>query len=91
MDFIHVFFFRDLQFDLVCDKALYGTVSSSLVFLGSLMGSAAFSIFSDKFGRRIVIYVSGFLVALFGLLSAFPNVYWLYAIFRFIVGFGLGK
>lgn len=79
------------QFDLVCDKAIYGTVSSSLLFLGSLMGNAIISTLSDKFGRRIIIFTSGFVVALFSLLSAFPNSYWLFTLFRFVVGFSLGK
>nr|XP_058941384.1 organic cation transporter protein-like [Pocillopora verrucosa] len=78
------------QFDLVCDKAIYGTVSSSLLFLGSLMGNAILSTLSDKFGRRIIIFTSGFVVALFSLLSAFPNSYWLFTLFRFVVGFSLG-
>ena len=79
------------QFDLVCDKSIYGTVSSSLLFLGSLMGNAIISTLSDKFGRRIIIFTSGFVVALFSLLSAFPNSYWLFTLFRFVVGFSLGK
>ena len=41
----------------------------------------------DKFGRKKMVYMFGFLLALFSLLSAFPNVYWLFALFRFIVGF----
>ena len=45
----------------------------------------------DKFGRKRMVYIFGFLVALFSLLSAFPNVYGLFAFFRFIVGFCLGR
>ncbi|XP_058952863.1 organic cation transporter protein [Pocillopora verrucosa] len=78
------------QFDLVCDKAIYGTVSSSLLFLGSLTGAAAVSTLSDKFGRRIITFTTGFLISLFSLLSAFSNSYWLFTLFRFIVGFNLG-
>lgn len=79
------------QFDLVCDKAIYGTVSSSLLFLGSLTGAAAVSTLSDKFGRRIITFTTGFLISLFSLLSAFSNSYWLFTLFRFIIGFNLGK
>ena len=79
-----------LQFDLVCGKALYGTISSSLVYIGSIIGSFVFSILSDKLGRKNIIFVAGFLVSLFSLLSALPNVYWLYTLFRFVVGFGFG-
>lgn len=45
----------------------------------------------DKFGRKKMVYLFGFLAALFSLLSAFPNVYGLFAFFRFIVGFCLGR
>ncbi|RMX48945.1 hypothetical protein pdam_00008289 [Pocillopora damicornis] len=78
------------QFDLVCDKAIYGTVSSSLLFLGSLTGAATVSTLSDKFGRRIITFTTGFLISLFSLLSAFSNSYWLFTLFRFIIGFNLG-
>lgn len=79
-----------LQFDLVCDKAIYGTVSSSLIFVGWLLGAMVVGTLADKFGRKIMVYIFGFFVALFSLLSAFPNVYWLFALFRFIVGFSIG-
>ncbi|KAL9979756.1 hypothetical protein ACROYT_G017465 [Oculina patagonica] len=78
------------QFDLVCDKAIYGTVSSSLIFVGWLLGAMVVGTLADKFGRKIMVYIFGFFVALFSLLSAFPNAYWLFALFRFIVGFSIG-
>ncbi|XP_078363730.1 uncharacterized protein LOC144647931 [Oculina patagonica] len=78
------------EFDLVCDKELYGTISSSLVFLGSLIGSILISTLSDKLGRKTIIFGAGCIVSLFGLLSAFPNGIWLFTVFRFVVGFGFG-
>ncbi|KAJ7372895.1 hypothetical protein OS493_016824 [Desmophyllum pertusum] len=78
------------QFDLVCDKAIYGTVSSSLLFFGGIVSALLIGSLADKFGRKIMVFVLGFVVALFSLLSAFPNVYWLFALFRFVIGFGLG-
>ncbi|XP_078368747.1 organic cation transporter protein-like isoform X2 [Oculina patagonica] len=78
------------EFDLVCDKELYGTISSSLVYLGSLIGSIIISSLSDKLGRKTIIFGAGCAVSLFSLLTAFPKVYWLFAVFRFLVGFGFG-
>ncbi|KAL9978274.1 hypothetical protein ACROYT_G015773 [Oculina patagonica] len=78
------------EFDLVCDKELYGTISSSLVYLGSLIGSIVMSTLSDKLGRKKITFGAGFIVSIFSLLTAFPKVYWLFAVFRFFVGFGFG-
>ena len=79
------------QFDLVCDRAIYGTIASSLVFGGWIIGSVVIGSLADKFGRKTMSFLFGFFIALFSLLSAFPNVYWLFAIFRLIVGFSIGK
>lgn len=77
------------QFDLVCDKAIYGTISTSLIFFGGVVSPLLVGSLGDKFGRKKMVYIFGFLAALFSLLSAFPNVYGLFAFFRFIVGFCL--
>ncbi|KAJ7355088.1 hypothetical protein OS493_027877 [Desmophyllum pertusum] len=77
------------QFELVCDKAIYGTVSSSLIFFGGIVSAPLIGSLADKYGRKIMMFIFGFVVALFSLLSAFPNVYWLFALFRFIIGFGI--
>lgn len=89
---INVFLFDliSFQFDLVCDKALYGTISTSLVYIGSIMGAIVIGILSDKLGRKTIIFSAGCAVSLFSLLSAFPNDYWLFVLFRIVVGFGFG-
>ena len=79
------------QFDLVCDKAIYVSIASSMIFLGFLLGGVSVGPFADKLGRRHTIYVYGFLIGVFGLLTAFPHAYWLFAVFRFLIGFGVGK
>ncbi|KAJ7383539.1 hypothetical protein OS493_027202 [Desmophyllum pertusum] len=78
------------EFDLVCDKAIYATIASSMIFLGFLLGGIVVGPFADKLGRRLTIYVFGFIIGVFSLLTAFPHAYWLFAVFRFIIGFGVG-
>lgn len=78
------------QFDLVCDEAIYGTISSSLIFAGWIVGSIVVGALADKFGRKPMVFLFGFFIALFSLLSAFPNVYWLFAMFRLFVGISIG-
>ncbi|KAJ7383537.1 hypothetical protein OS493_027200 [Desmophyllum pertusum] len=63
--------------------------SSSLIFFGGIMSALLIGSLADKFGRKRWVFTFGFAVALFSLLSAFPNVYWLFALFRFIIGFSI--
>lgn len=67
------------------------SIASSMIFLGFLLGGITVGPFADKLGRRPTIYVYGFIIGVFSLLAAFPHVYWLFAVFRFLVGFGVGK
>ena len=79
------------QFDLVCDKAIYSSLASSMIFLGFLLGGIVVGPFADKLGRRLTIYLFGGILGIFSLLTAFPHSYWLFAVFRFIIGLGVGK
>ena len=62
-----------------------------MIFVGFFLGGVAVGPFSDKFGRKITMYISGFIVAIFSLLAAFPEAFWLFALFRCLVGFGIGQ
>ena len=78
------------QFDLVCERGLYGTIGSSMIFVGFFLGGVAVGPFSDKFGRKITMYISGTIVSIFSLVAAFPHAFWLFAFFRCLIGFGIG-
>ncbi|XP_078376214.1 organic cation transporter protein-like [Oculina patagonica] len=78
------------QFDLVCDKALLGTISTSLLFAGWLFGAIGGGVLSDKIGRKPVLFVFSVACSLFALLAAFPNVFWLFMLFRLLVGICIG-
>ena len=67
------------------------SIASSMIFVGFLLGGISVGPFADKLGRRLTIYVYGAIIGVFGLLTAFPQVYWLFVVFRFLVGFGVGK
>jgi len=69
-------------------------ISTSLIFFGEVVNPLLVGSLGDKFGRKRMVYIFfifGFLTALFSLLSAFPNIYGVFAFFRFIVGFCLGR
>lgn len=78
------------EFDLVCDHALYGTIGSSMIFVGFFIGGIAVGPFSDKFGRKKTIYISGLIVSVFSLIAAFSHAFWLFALLRCLIGFGIG-
>ncbi|PIK46672.1 putative synaptic vesicle 2-related protein-like isoform X4 [Apostichopus japonicus] len=67
-------------------KALITTV----VFVGYLIGASTFGSWSDKYGRKNIVWISSFWIFVFGILSSFaPTLLWMY-IARFCVGVGLG-
>ena len=56
-----------------------------------MAGSLCVSTISDKIGRRLPLFVCGFLCSLFNFVSAFAPEFWVFALFRAIVGFMIGK
>ncbi|KAL9968411.1 hypothetical protein ACROYT_G026787 [Oculina patagonica] len=78
------------EWDLICDKSILGSVSSSVIFAGWLLGVVILGWVSDKFGRREVMYFSTALAAVFGFASGFSPLFWLFVAARFVVGFLLG-
>ena len=80
-----------LQFDLVCNRGYLGFVSTSVIFAGFIAGSVSVSTISDKFGRKLPLFVCGFFCCLFNFVSAFAPAFWVFALFRAIVGFMIGK
>lgn len=66
-----------------------GAVASFYV-VGAVVGALVFGWITDRFGRRLVFYIT-LIVYLSGvLLSAFAWDFWSFAIFRMITGLGIG-
>ena len=74
----------------MCERGLYGTIGSSMIFVGFFLGGILVGPFSDKFGRKITMYISGIIVSVTSLLAAFPEAFWLFALARCVIGFGIG-
>ena len=79
------------QFDLVCSKSIYATLALAAVFVGFFFGAIIIGPFTDRFGRKPTIFISGLVIALFSLVSAFSKVFWLFVVSKIIVGLGVGK
>jgi MFS family permease len=70
-------------------SANLGAVASFYV-VGAVIGALVFGWITDRYGRRLVFYVT-LIVYLSGvLLSAFAWDFWSFAIFRMITGLGIG-
>ena len=78
------------QFDLVCDKAVYASMSSSLIFAGWFVALLLVSSLSDKYGRKKLAFINGALIAVSALIAAFSVDYWMFVAFRVLIGFGIG-
>lgn len=85
------FLVLSFQFDLVCDKAILSSLSTSLVFGGWLFAALFGGLLSDKIGRKPVVMVFTFTCGLFGLLASFPNHFWLFILFRLLAGVSIGE
>lgn len=62
-----------------------------MIFAGFIAGSLCVSTISDKFGRKLPLFVCGFFCSLFNFVSAFAPAFWVFALFRSIVGFMIGE
>ncbi|ESO85015.1 hypothetical protein LOTGIDRAFT_131162 [Lottia gigantea] len=74
------------QTNMVCDKAVYRSHANMVLMAGIMVGSLAFGLYSDMFGRRIAAITSGVLciASSFGL--AFASSFWSFVVIRFING-----
>lgn len=77
------------EWDLVCDKKHLTKTTSSIFFFGVMIGAFAFGYLCDKYGRRSTLLVSYIMATVFGFATAFANSFILFAVLRFLTGFGL--
>lgn len=76
---------------MVCDDSILATVSGTLIFIGWLISSFIFGYVSDRFGRKVAFLYAVINISVVPLAGAFANSLWLFTIFRFFVGTGIGK
>ncbi|XP_054456452.1 solute carrier family 22 member 7-like [Anoplopoma fimbria] len=77
------------EWDLVCDRKSLTQTTGTIFFFGVMIGAIAFGFLSDKYGRKNTLLASYLMAIVFGFASAFANSYILFAVLRFLTGFGL--
>ncbi|XP_068605064.1 solute carrier family 22 member 21-like [Brachionichthys hirsutus] len=76
------------EWDLVCENAWKVPFSTSLYFVGVLVGSFVCGHLSDRFGRKPVFFSTMLSQAIFPLIQAASVSWVMFCVFNFLRGFG---
>ncbi|KXJ28938.1 organic cation transporter protein [Exaiptasia diaphana] len=74
------------EWNLICSRSHLKAMTQAVYMAGLLVGSFAFGVISDRFGRRLSIFLSIFLLASCGVASGVADCLSLFALFRFGTG-----
>ncbi|AWP05543.1 putative solute carrier family 22 member 7-like [Scophthalmus maximus] len=77
------------EWDLVCDKRRVNKATATIFFMGVMLGAAVFGYLSDRFGRKRGLMISYVMTTVFGFASAFSKTFTIFAVTRFLTGFGI--
>lgn len=75
------------EWDLVCDKEIYPTISLVLFGAGGLVGNFIFGYIQDGLGRKPAFFIYLAITCIFGVATSFANNFTTWVIFRIGVGF----
>ncbi|XP_010896799.2 solute carrier family 22 member 5 isoform X2 [Esox lucius] len=76
------------EWDLVCDDAWKAPFTVTIFFLGVVSGSFFSGIISDRYGRRLIFFVTMAVQTIFSILQATSNSWEMFCVFYFISGMG---
>lgn len=77
---------RGMEWDFVCSRRWMGAVAQSSYMFGVFTGAATLGTMADKYGRKIIFYVSVMAQLIFGVLVALVNNYYIFLMTRFLYG-----
>ncbi|KAL6263397.1 hypothetical protein P5V15_006188 [Pogonomyrmex californicus] len=75
-----------IDFDLVCDRAIYPTIGLVALNTGGPIGVYLFGTLNDRIGRRLSFFTCLATLITGGFLTAISNNFWTWASTRFVVG-----
>eukprot|EP00079_Xenopus_tropicalis_P033729 XP_017947500.1 PREDICTED: solute carrier family 22 member 4 isoform X2 [Xenopus tropicalis] len=76
------------EWDIVCENDWKGPLTTSLFFVGVLLGSFVSGQLSDSFGRKKILFVTMAIQTGFSIVQVFSTSWEMFAIFFLIVGMG---
>ncbi|XP_069696534.1 organic cation transporter protein [Periplaneta americana] len=77
---------RAIEWNLVCDKRWMGAVAQSAYMFGVFTGAVVLGSMADKYGRKIIFYISAVLQLILGVIVAFVPEYYSFLVVRFLYG-----
>ncbi|CAK9804073.1 Organic cation transporter protein [Anthophora plagiata] len=77
---------RAMEWNFVCSQRWMGAVAQSSYMFGVFIGAVTLGSLADKYGRKIIFYVSAVAQLILGVTVAFVNHYYIFLILRFLYG-----
>ena len=75
------------DFDIYCENDWIISMSSSIVFIGWIVGAIILGWIADSYGRKKVLFGSFFMMLTCGMIGPFVNNIHVFLLMRFLVGF----
>ncbi|XP_060832874.1 organic cation transporter protein [Bombus pascuorum] len=77
---------RGMEWNFVCSQRWMGAAAQSSYMFGVFIGAVTLGSLADKYGRKIIFYVSAVAQLVFGVTVALVNKYYVFLILRFLYG-----
>jgi MFS family permease len=77
---------KAIEWNLVCDRRWMGAVAQTSYMFGVFTGAVLLGSMADKYGRKIILYISAVLQLILGVGVAFVSEYYSFLFIRFLYG-----
>ncbi|CAH0548140.1 unnamed protein product [Brassicogethes aeneus] len=75
-----------IEFELTCKKTHFIAIGHSLFMFGVMVGSIVFGELSDRYGRKLIFFISLVIQVVSGVIAAFSPEFWSFTVARFLIG-----
>ncbi|OAD60671.1 Organic cation transporter protein [Eufriesea mexicana] len=77
---------RGMEWNFVCSQRWMGAAAQSSYMFGVFIGAVTLGSLADKYGRKIIFYISAVAQLILGVTVALVNNYYVFLILRFLYG-----